>query len=397
MGTGSHRTILVLLSGKPFLTVDYALNEFVDELAYIGKKLLLAENNNTEYTAATLGEVTAKLNNETSIMDVGCLLSDNSEGNIVYKFTTKGNGSQTIRGDSNLVEPLCYTLLFPYGERGWSKHLDNKISFFNYMRGRFKMPEKTIASDSDPPHNNTSSAGSIPVQQGLLRQWTKSTTNPKLLATNRFQLMTRLSQYYQVEQLSRAIDVKLEFQRKQKQFLHGQRTQFEPDVNEDERDDDGGGGACGGGEEDADDEHDGGGPQAPKPKRTYINASFHGSPRHLNDLAHNAITIVTERGPPDFFITGTTNPLWPEIVDRLFPGQSAFDRPDIVTEVFHARLEALIHNLRRGKYFGGREPEFDIRVIEYQHRGLPHFHMVAKMKSMPIRQDKEDILSMIDE
>ena len=67
---------------------------------------------------------------------------------------------------------------------------------------------------------------------------------------------------------------------------------------------------------------------------SYLASSFCGSPRHLNDLAHNALTIVTELGDPDIFITGTTNPLWPEIEERLFPGQTAaFDRPDIVTEV----------------------------------------------------------------
>ena len=106
---------------------------------------------------------------------------------------------------------------------------------------------------------------------------------------------------------------------------------------------------------------------------------------------------MTELGPPDLFITGTTNPLWPEIQDRLFPGQTAFDRPDVVAEVFHARLEALIHNIRHGKYFGGREAVYDLRVIEYQHRGLPHFHMVIKLQNMPDRQDTEEITSIIDE
>ena len=134
-----------------------------------------------------------------------------------------------------------------------------------------------------------------------------------------------------------------------------------------------------------------------KVNATYLSPKFHGSPRHLNDLAKNALTIVEELGSPDFFITGTTNPLWPEIQDRLFAGQSAFDRPDIVVEVFHARLEALIHNIRHGKYFGGRETRYDLRVIEYQHRGLPHFHMVVKMKDMPDRQFSQDIVDMIDE
>jgi hypothetical protein len=37
--------------------------------------------------------------------------------------------------------------------------------------------------------------------------------------------------------------------------------------------------------------------------KTYLASSFSGTPRHLNDLAHNALTIVTELGDPDIFIT----------------------------------------------------------------------------------------------
>ena len=96
------------------------------------------------------------------------------------------------------------------------------------------------------------------------------------------------------------------------------------------------------------------------------------------------------------FITGTTNPLWPEIQERLFPGQTAYDRPDVVTEVFHARLEAFLHNLRNGKYFGGRKTAYDIRVIEYQHRGLPHFHLVCKLEDMPDRDTPPDVITWID-
>jgi len=53
----------------------------------------------------------------------------------------------------------------------------------------------------------------------------------------------------------------------------------------------------------------------------------------------------------------------------LLPGQTAFDRPDIVTRVFHQRLDAFLANLRAGKYFGDHRIVYIIRVIEYQHRG----------------------------
>ena len=114
-------------------------------------------------------------------------------------------------------------------------------------------------------------------------------------------------------------------------------------------------------------------------------------------MALNALEIVAEHGNPDFFIRGTCNPMWPEILDRLFPGQTAFDRPDVVAEVFYARLAAFMHNLRNGKYFGNRKTAYDIRVIEYQHRGLPHFHLVCKLQDTPKRDNIEAILNMIDE
>ena len=112
---------------------------------------------------------------------------------------------------------------------------------------------------------------------------------------------------------------------------------------------------------------------------------------------NDALEIMAEHLNPDVFITGTTNPMWPEILDRLLPGQTVFDIPDFVTEVFHSRLAAFMHNLQNGKYFGGRQTAYDIRVIEYQHRGLPHFHLVCKLQDTPKRDNVEATLNMIDE
>jgi hypothetical protein len=94
------------------------------------------------------------------------------------------------------------------------------------MRSRFKMPEKTFERISDSDSDNSDeNSNCIPVQNNLLRQWNK--THTKLLATNRFQLMTRLSQYYQVEQLSRTIDFKLKWQEMNKDYVYGNQKQHE--------------------------------------------------------------------------------------------------------------------------------------------------------------------------
>jgi hypothetical protein len=361
------------------------INPFAQELQWIGRGLKRhLHQQDSVVNVNDVQHLTASLNVQTSTMEVGCMLSDESEGNIVYKFNVKGM-SHTISSASDVVEPLCYVLLFPFAEKGWSRDISKSVGFMSYMCSRFKMPERTYSSSFDPVINAELDY-ETDNPHGLLRQWNKNET--KLLAINRFQLMTRLSQYYLVEQLSRALDFKLQWHKKNKGYIFGERSLYSSDAVDDANEHNESENT---GEEIADD----GGEK--KKKTTYLASSFNGSPRHLNDLAHNALTIVTELGKPDVFITGTTNPLWPEIVERLFKGQTAYDRPDIVTEVFHARLEALLHNLRNGKYFGFRKTAYDIRVIEYQHRGLPHFHLVCKCQYMPDRDNKADVIAWIDE
>jgi hypothetical protein len=59
--------------------------------------------------------------------------------------------------------------------------------------------------------------------------------------------------------------------------------------------------------------------------------------------------------------------------------------PAIVCEVFKAKLDALIHNLKNGKFFVEDTTVFLIHVIEYQERGLPHAHIVLKLVKATLR------------
>ncbi len=56
--------------------------------------------------------------------------------------------------------------------------------------------------------------------------------------------------------------------------------------------------------------------------------------------------ILSEKGRPTLFITLTCNTHWPEISQRLFPGQSAYEQKDVVCAVFKGRLEDFLFNLR---------------------------------------------------
>ena len=42
-----------------------------------------------------------------------------------------------------------------------------------------------------------------------------------------------------------------------------------------------------------------------------------------------------------------------------------------------------IHNLKAGKYFGGRVPVYILFVFEWQERGLPHCHLVFRLTDHP--------------
>jgi hypothetical protein len=53
------------------------------------------------------------------------------------------------------------------------------------------------------------------------------------------------------------------------------------------------------------------------------------------------LTLTAEEGKIHGFTTMTVNPRCPEILDQLLPGQIAFDRPDIVNRIFHAKKKQL--------------------------------------------------------
>jgi hypothetical protein len=151
----------------------------------------------------------------------------------------------------------------------------------------------------------------------------------------------------------------------------------------------------------------------------YCPKSVTGGRRHLKDLAKNALIVVSELGPPTEFVTLTCNANWREILERLPVGQTAFDRPDIVAQVFREKLKLFIANLNAGIYHGGcmrykynstddtyssdgtympsskvghgeKALVYIMYVIEYQHRGLPHAHIVYRISYAPEGPRRDD-------
>ena len=126
-------------------------------------------------------------------------------------------------------------------------------------------------------------------------------------------------------------------------------------------------------------------------KPVILPASFGGSPRSLHQAYLDSMAIVSRFGKPDFFITMTANPSWPEILANLRPGETAADRPDLVARVFHAKLTALLKVLTKDHYLG-RAVGWTF-VIEFQKRGLPHAHILLIVRG----EDKPMTPQMIDE
>ncbi|GMF31684.1 unnamed protein product [Phytophthora fragariaefolia] len=68
-------------------------------------------------------------------------------------------------------------------------------------------------------------------------------------------------------------------------------------------------------------------------KRIVLPDSHSGSPRNMYKHYQESMAIVREYGKPDAFITMTCNPKWVEIIVLLPDEQTAQDRPDIVARV----------------------------------------------------------------
>ena len=85
-------------------------------------------------------------------------------------------------------------------------------------------------------------------------------------------------------------------------------------------------------------------------KQVILPSSFTGGSRYLTENYKDAMAICSWAGFPDLFITFTCNPKWPEIArfcskHNLDPS----DRPDILTRMFHLKLNALMTALKDEK------------------------------------------------
>jgi len=81
-------------------------------------------------------------------------------------------------------------------------------------------------------------------------------------------------------------------------------------------------------------------------------SSYIGGPRYQQQWYQDAMAIARFFKHIDLFITMTANPNWAEITCELLPGQTSYDRPDIVARVFKLKREELLDDIYNNQIFG---------------------------------------------
>nr|XP_009804055.1 PREDICTED: uncharacterized protein LOC104249342 [Nicotiana sylvestris]XP_016469133.1 PREDICTED: uncharacterized protein LOC107791559 [Nicotiana tabacum] len=109
-------------------------------------------------------------------------------------------------------------------------------------------------------------------------------------------------------------------------------------------------------------------------KKTFLPVTFIGGPRDMHQRYMDAIALVQYFGKPDFFITMTCNPSWPEIKEHLSLADEVYNRPDLISKVFRVKVEELKTDILKRQIFG-RVAGF-MYTIEFQKCGLPHAHFL---------------------
>jgi len=128
-------------------------------------------------------------------------------------------------------------------------------------------------------------------------------------------------------------------------------------------------------------------------RQIILPATYAGGPRAMQQNYLDAMSIVKKFGKPDFFITMTASPTWPEITENLRLGETAASRPDLVARVFHLKMRALLDELLDKKVLG--RPLAWTWVVEFQKRGLPHLHLLLVVHPEDKPRTAEDIDKII--
>nr|XP_027077124.1 uncharacterized protein LOC113700896 [Coffea arabica] len=279
------------------------------------------------------------------------------------KIYTKEGRDHLVQYYYGCYDPLQYPLLFALGETGWHPGIRRLVRENPKKRKRciqrnkstailtnYKSAEDMISAEeqvSNDPENNGEFVSMREYYAYKLQMRDKY--SPNILNTG------RLLQQYVVDMYIKIESQRLDYYKSKQEFIRREQLQGVMDSVIT--------GQC----------------QASKiSQRVVLPASFIGGPCDMKSRYVDAMALVQKFGKPDLFITMTCNPSWPEIKNLMLPTDEAHNRPDLLSRIFHAKLDVLKQELFKKEIFGSVAAY--TYVIEFQKRGLPHAHFLIILK-----------------
>ena len=310
----------ILHKHNPFVKDFKQVLDIPSDDLLLGKLVITAK-------ARPQGEHQRRYNEQLNLQEVSILKSSEPHDLVLH---LRGGSLQDISDLNPKGMPLHFTLLFPYGTYGWdpdTKHADGKRRVTTREFYVYHINQR--CSESDYLH----------VSGRLFQEWCcmgwVAVENQKLMFQRMNQKALRADTYKNVQEIT---------DRKKLELAPRSDGMFSDDCKQ------------------------------PAVGRKILSSSMVGSPRWYNSKFQDGMAIVREYHKPDFFITMTCNPRWPEIVNGLKKCQSPQDRPDLVARVFKLKKDQLMQDLKSGHVLG--RVVAHMNVIEFQKRGLPHVHIL---------------------
>ena len=283
------------------------------------------------------GEHERRYNLSVNLQEVS-VLTDSRPHDLV--ITLRDGGLQVVSDLNPNAMPLHFTVLFPWGDKGWdpearnentNKRLTAREFFIYHLAIRDKPLTYEEASKKDVV--DYIHRGGRLFQEWICMAWI-TTENQRLNYQELNQKALRADTYRNVRQVINARQLAVDTR----------GDDLYPDDN------------------------------ALRVGTKILSRAFVCSPRWYHMQFLDAMAICREYHKPDFFITMTCNPNWEEIKKELLPDQNPEDRPDIVVAVFKQKLDALMNDLIKGGILGNVAAY--LYVVEFQKRGLPHVHIL---------------------
>ncbi|XP_021995720.1 uncharacterized protein LOC110892890 [Helianthus annuus] len=325
------------------LTRVFSTNPYVDTFRRLAE---LGPLDNYRVTLNASVELDQRVYNRPTTSEVAGIWVEGNDNITSYKRSIVVYGrseySQTIQPYFSCYDPLSYPLFFPNGESGWHANIPRHGVSINEVRNNDNIEGEMEES------NTRSGRTTVAMREYYCYKFQIRSTENVLLFGGRL-----LQQF--------VVDVYIKMETSRLQFCERNQAKIRADLYQGLVD------CVNAGEVHAN----------RVGKRIVLPASFIGGPRDMRRRFLDAMTLVQDDGKPDIFLTMTCNPKWPEICDNLHVGQTAQDRPDLVSRVFRGKLEDLKEQLFKKHILG--EVKSYVYVIEFQKRGLPHAHFLLIM------------------